>query len=153
MHNIRFAPQTITEGTSVERKAPLPLTVCLCVIHQRLTGQDEKIPQIYYVNVVCLTRFHSDLCTAHFLILFHFLAFPQEGHLVFVLFLLEYGAGGHSWPVAGLKQQGWVIWMRCMLRAIVPFQRTVSKIAQLSTLPCPLRTPPEPPSLHRPPHH
>ncbi len=68
------------EQTSSERKAPLPLTVCLCVIHQRLTSLNEKIPQMYYGYVVCLTRFHGDLCTAHFLILFHFLAFPQEGH-------------------------------------------------------------------------
>lgn len=90
MHNVRFAPQSRREEeqTSSERKASLPLTGCLCVIHQRLTGLDEKISRMYYGYVVCLTRFHGDLCTAHFLILFHFLAFPQEGHL-FCPFLIK----------------------------------------------------------------
>lgn len=90
MHNVKFAPQSRRERTNktLKRKAPSPLTICLCVIHQRLTGLNEKIPWLYHVYVVCLTRFHADLCTAHFLILLHFLAFTQEDYL-FCPFLIK----------------------------------------------------------------
>lgn len=136
------------EQTSLDRKSSLPPIVCLCVIHQRLTGHNEKTPWMYYVYVVCLTRFHGDLCTAHFLILFNFLAFPQHLFCPFLIKVwswrteLRAGVGLNN----GAERSEWDV----CFHAIVPFQRAVSEIAQLSTLPCPLFSP-RAPNLHSSP--
>lgn len=89
MHNVRAAAQSRKkEESSLDRNPPLALIGYLCVIHQRLAGHNEKILQMYYVYGVRLTRFHGDLLAACFLILYHFLAFPQEHHL-FCPFLIK----------------------------------------------------------------
>lgn len=89
MHNARYAAQSRAgRANQQQKKASLPLTVCLCVIHPGLTGHNEKIPRMFYACAPCLTRFHGDLCAAHFLTSFHFLAFPLKDQSSLCPFLI-----------------------------------------------------------------
>lgn len=107
------------------------------------------------VSCVCgmpITRYHSDLCMAHSLILFHFHAFPQEDNLF--LSFSYWSPEPEDRAAVGLNKRAEGSKSDVCIYAIVPFQSSVSKNAQLSTLSCPLCSP-QARMLHSytPPHY
>lgn len=142
MRNVRCAPQRKTKP--VWRENLLWFSSWGCVWYTRCSQWTNTLDVLCVCGI--LTRFHGDLHTAHFLILSYFFSIPAR-RSPFCHFLIKVWSQTLELTVnRALTTRLRAEWDVCT-HAIVPSERTLSKNAQLSTLPCPL-CPPRAPTLH-----